>query len=74
MKVDIFFKNKVNDISKTFYLGTLEIANNLLEELSEDQREDFIQGMILTSLSDNIEWIPISEDSGEKIKHDYKFN
>ena len=74
MLIDIFYKNVSEGISRTVYLGRLEVEKNILKNLNEKDKNDVIQGMILVSLSTNIEWTPVSENIEENIPNGYKLN
>ena len=62
MLVDVFFKTGNEEISKTQYLGRLEINDSVLKGLTEDKKNSIIKGVIVNSMSNNIDWTPVSED------------
>ena len=75
MKIDIFFKIKPNEYTKVQYLGSLEIKESALKDLTEKEKETHIEAVILSSIAAHIEWTPVSEENlEEETLHDHSIN
>ena len=75
MKIDIFFKIKPNEYTKVQYLGSLEIKESEIKDLTEKEKVAHIEAVLLSSLAAHIEWTPVSEeDLEEETLHDYTIN
>lgn len=80
MLVDVFYKNKTDETTRTMWLGVIEVEDSAIEALQDDEKKVFIEFAIASAISSNIEWTPVSEIvDGErnievKFKNDNKFN
>lgn len=75
MILDIFFEAKSEELKRVVYLGNIEIEEASIQKLTKKEKEAFIEATILTSISKQLEWTPVSgEELEESISHDHTLN
>lgn len=64
MLLDIFFATESDKLQakRTQWLGYLEIHESLLEGLTVNEKDELIKAVIVSSITNNIEWAPVPNE------------
>lgn len=74
MLVDVFYKNETDEVTRTVWLGVIEVEDSAIETLQDDEKKVLIESAIASAISNNIEWTPVSEivDGQKNIEVEFK--